>query len=105
MCQVVLIVEGVEMRTKELFGLDPIWEEDFHFNVSDPATVKVEAKFMCAGQQLGDTQTYPLNTLIKGKPTFKGIFVPGGKVDMMFTATNFGDEAEAEADDSFMDFL
>jgi len=39
MCKVVLECEGKTQETKELFGLDPIWEEDFTFEVSDPETV------------------------------------------------------------------
>ena len=105
MCKVVIEVEGKTFETEELFGLDPIWEANFEAEVSDPETVQVKAKLMCAGVQLGDEHTYPLNKLIKGKPTFKAIVVPGGKVDMMWTATDFGDETEPEGDDSFLDFL
>jgi hypothetical protein len=35
---------------------------------------------------------YLLNVLIINKPTYKGLIVPGGKVDMMFTAKGFGKE-------------
>jgi hypothetical protein len=35
---------------------------------------------------------YLLNVLIIAKPTYKGLIVPGGKVDMMFTAKGFGKE-------------
>jgi hypothetical protein len=35
----------------------------------------------------------------------KGLVVPGGKADMMFTATNFGDDEAEDEDDAFMDFL
>ena len=105
MCKVVLTCEGVTQETEELFGLDPIWEANLEFQVSDPETVKVEGKLMCSGQQLGDVQSYQLNTLVKAKSTFKAIVVPGGKVDMMFTAQDFGLEDEPEGDDAFMDFL
>jgi hypothetical protein len=30
--------------------------------------------------------------LVVAKPTYKGLIVPGGKVDMMFTAKGFGKE-------------
>jgi hypothetical protein len=39
MCKVVLECEGQTQETKELFGLDPIWEENFTFEVSDPESV------------------------------------------------------------------
>ena len=56
-------------------------------------------------QQLGDKQSYALHKLLKAKQTYKGLVVPGGKADMMFTATNFGDEEAEDEDDAFMDFL
>lgn len=59
----------------------------------------------CSGQQLGDEQFYSLDKLLKGKATFKGLVVPGGKADMMFTAIDFGSEEAPEEDDAFMDFL
>jgi hypothetical protein len=43
--------------------------------------------------------------LLKGKATFKGLVVPGGKADMMFTAMNFGNDEPPDEDDAFMDFL
>jgi hypothetical protein len=46
-----------------------------------------------------------LNKLLKDKATYKGLVVPGGKADMMFTAIDFGDEEAADEDDAFMDFL
>uniref|UniRef100_A0A7S0RX51 C2 domain-containing protein n=1 Tax=Pyramimonas obovata TaxID=1411642 RepID=A0A7S0RX51_9CHLO len=104
-CQVCLECEGQTFETKELPGLDPTWEENFDFKISDPETVKVTAIFKCGGKQVGDTQTYPLDKLIQNKATFKAIVVPGGKVDMLFNATNFGDAEAPQDDDSFMDFL
>ena len=104
-CQVCLEVEGQTYETKELPGLDPTWEENHEFKISDPSSVKVTAIFKCGGKQVGDTQTYALDKLLKNKPTFKAIIVPGGKVDMLFNATNFGEAEAAADDDSFMDFL
>ena len=40
MCKIVMECEGVTKETKELFGLDPQWEEDFSFEVSDIETVR-----------------------------------------------------------------
>ena len=97
--------EGQHENTKEVRGLDPIWEENFHFRISDPATVKVTAFFKCGGKQIGDKQTYPLDKLLQNKPTFKAVIVPGGKADMLFSATNFGDSEAPKDDDGFMDFL
>lgn len=92
-------------------GLDPEWEEETFFTIKDPAEDKVEAIFMIKcekngnEQQLGDKQSYALHKLLKGKQTYKGLVVPGGKADMMFTATNFGDDEVEDEDDAFMDFL
>ena len=55
--------------------------------------------------QIGDECTFLLDKLIKGKATYKGLIVPGGKVDMLFTAETFGLEKAEEASDDFMDFL
>mmetsp|Transcript_17760 Transcript_17760/g.29851 ORF Transcript_17760/g.29851 Transcript_17760/m.29851 type:complete len:1373 (-) Transcript_17760:276-4394(-) len=104
-CQVCLECEGQHENTKELRGLDPTWEENFYFRISDPATVKVTAFFKCGGKQIGDKQTYPLDKLLQNKPTFKAVIVPGGKADMLFSATNFGDSEAPKDDDGFMDFL
>jgi hypothetical protein len=50
-------------------------------------------------------QTYALDKLLKGKQTYKGLVVPGGKADMMFTALDFGNDEAEDEDDAFMDFL
>ena len=46
-----------------------------------------------------------LTVLTTGKPTFKAIIVPGGQVNMMFTAVGFGKEDVPEEDDGLMDLL
>eukprot|EP00227_Mantoniella_beaufortii_P015586 CAMPEP_0197578900 /NCGR_PEP_ID=MMETSP1326-20131121/2999_1 /TAXON_ID=1155430 /ORGANISM="Genus nov. species nov., Strain RCC2288" /LENGTH=137 /DNA_ID=CAMNT_0043142195 /DNA_START=90 /DNA_END=503 /DNA_ORIENTATION=+ len=110
-CWVTVTMGEQTYTTKIGMGLDPTWEEETTFKVTDPATEKVEAVFFVkceksgVEQQLGDKQTYPLLKLLKGKQTYKGLVVPGGKADMMFTAMDFGDEEAAEEDDAFMDFL
>jgi hypothetical protein len=105
MCEVFLECEGQTANTKSLPGLDPTWEENFYFTISDPETVKMTAYFKCGGIKVGDTHEYPLDKLLQNKPTFKAIVVPGGKVDMLFNATNFGDTEAPADDDGFMDFL
>ncbi|KAK3233537.1 hypothetical protein CYMTET_56179 [Cymbomonas tetramitiformis] len=104
-CSVILSINGQTVQTTEKYGLDPEWEEDFTFKVAN-IEQKLEAKFMCGeGGQVGDTFHFLLDKLVLGKPTFKGLIVPGGKVDMMVTAVNFGEESAPVNDDSFMDFL
>ncbi len=101
----------VKYTTKVGIGLDPEWEEETFFTIADPATEKIEAEFFIkcekngVEQQLGDKQSFALNKLLKDKATYKGLVVPGGKADMMFTAIDFGDEEAADEDDAFMDFL
>ena len=46
-----------------------------------------------------------LNVLIVNKPTFKAIIVPGGQVQMMFTAKGFGKEDAPVEDDGLLDGL
>lgn len=97
--------------TKVGIGLDPEWEEETFFEIADPETDKIEAEFFIKcekngnEQLLGDKQSYALNKLLKAKQTYKGLVVPGGKADMMFTAVDFGDDEAADEDDAFMDFL
>lgn len=104
-CKVVLKYKDHVYESAELPGLDPTWEEEFIFCVDDPENDKISAVFYIKDQLLGDEQHYALNKLIQGKATFKGLVVPGGKADFMFTAVNFGDDAPPDEDDAFMDFL
>ena len=96
---------GAELKTSDERGLDPTWEQHVIFKINDPETDKISAVFHCAGIQLGDEQFYALDKLLKGKQTFKGLVVPGGKADMLFTEVDFGSEEAPEEDDAFMDFL
>jgi hypothetical protein len=110
-CWVTVSHGDVKYTTKVGIGLDPEWEEETFFEIADPETDKIGAEFFIKcekngnEQMLGDAQSYALNKLLKGKQTYKGLVVPGGKADMMFTAVDFGDEEAAEEDDAFMDFL
>ena len=104
-CQVTIKCNGKEWKTTEERGLDPTWEQHVIFKINDPETDKISAVFHCAGIQLGDEQFYSLDKLLKGKQTFKGLVVPGGKADMLFTAVDFGSEEAQQEDDAFMDFL
>jgi hypothetical protein len=110
-CWVTVSHGDKKYTTKVGIGLDPEWEEETFFEIADPETDKIGAEFFIKcekngnEQMLGDAQSYALNKLLKGKQTYKGLVVPGGKADMMFTAIDFGDEEAAEEDDAFMDFL
>jgi hypothetical protein len=110
-CWVTVSLGDVKYTTQVGIGLDPEWEEETFFEIADPETDKIGAEFFIKcekngnEQMLGDAQSYALNKLLKGKQTYKGLVVPGGKADMMFTAMDFGDEEAAEEDDAFMDFL
>merc|ERR1712113_1286703 len=80
-----------EFKTKEDPGvLDPKWDEIFELGEV----------------QLGLASEFLLGGLKKGKLTYKGMAVPGGKVDFELRALDFGEEEESEdEDDSFLDFL
>ena len=99
----VTVSHGDKKYTTQVgIGLDPEWEEETFFEIADPETDKIGAEFFIKcekngnEQMLGDAQSYALNKLLKGKQTYKGLVVPGGKADMMFTAMDFGDEEAAE---------
>ena len=104
-CQVTIKCNGAEWKTSEERGLDPTWEQHVIFKIDNPETDKISAVFHCAGIQLGDEQFYALDKLMNGKQTFKGLVVPGGKADMLFTAVDFGSTEAPQEDDAFMDFL
>jgi hypothetical protein len=55
--------------------------------------------FTCASTSSAAAGEYLLNVLIINKPTYKGLIVPGGKVDMMFTAKGFGKEDGEQHED------
>lgn len=106
---VVVKVGDVEKQTTVGLGLDPTWEETFEFAVPDENTTKCFVKFLMGAegeeQQIGDECEYLLNVLIVDKPTYKGLIVPGGKVDMMFTAKGFGKEDVPVDDSALMDLM
>ena len=108
-CQVKLKVGDKEVMTTIQMGLDPTFEETFEFEITDEKATKCSARFFMDAEpnqkQIGDEQEYILSELIIGKPVYKGLIVPGGKVDMMFTAEGFGKEEEAIDPSSFLDLM
>lgn len=110
-CWVTVSFGETKYTTQVGVGLDPEWEETTEFTINNAEEDKIEAIFYVKcekngnEQQLGDKQSYALNKLIKNKQTYKGLVVPGGKADMMFTALDFGNDEAEEEDDAFMDFL
>eukprot|EP00879_Flechtneria_rotunda_P006792 GHRR01007136.1.p1 GENE.GHRR01007136.1~~GHRR01007136.1.p1 ORF type:complete len:154 (+),score=62.85 GHRR01007136.1:146-607(+) len=108
-CIVVVKVGGTEQRTSVGLGLDPTWEQIFEFSVADENTTKCFVKFLMGAEgeerQIGDECEYLLSVLTINKPTYKGLIIPGGKVDMMFTARGFGKEEATEDDSTFLDMM
>lgn len=108
-CQTRIKVGDKEVKTSIGIGLDPTWEEEFTFDIEDEATTKCYASFWMDEEgkqkQIGDEQEFLLNLLVKSRTTFKGLIVPGGKVDMMFTAHGFGKEQEEQQDSAVFDLL
>lgn len=106
---VVVKVGDEEKQTTVGLGLDPTWEESFEFTVSDENTTKCFVKFMMGAEgeekQIGDECEYLLGVLVADKPTYKGLIVPGGKVDMMFTAKGFGKEDVPVDPTAFLDLM
>ena len=106
-----LIVECGDQKfeTKKVVGangLDPIWEEIFILEIEDPDTTKFKTTLYFGDIQIGLTAEYGVTGLVKGQLKYRGMAVPGGKVDMMLRPLDFGPEQEEEEDDmSFMDML
>mmetsp|Transcript_23016 Transcript_23016/g.75016 ORF Transcript_23016/g.75016 Transcript_23016/m.75016 type:complete len:195 (+) Transcript_23016:22-606(+) len=111
-CQTVLKVDGQSATTKLLPGLDPIFDETFTFTVpnkNNVSDVKFSGIFYMDEapntKQIGDEQFFLMDKFYIGKPTYKALIVPGGKVELMVTCLDFG-KAEEEVDDtSFMDSM
>ena len=101
-------IEGTDLSftTQTQRGLDPQFEETATFEVKDVTKDRLFGKFFMNNntKQIGDEQFFNLDKLVAGKSTFKGIIVPGGKVDMFVTALNFGVE-EKEEDVEDMGFM
>ncbi|GHP08838.1 hypothetical protein PPROV_000757500 [Pycnococcus provasolii] len=97
-CWVKINVGPHEARTCTLFGLDPIWEDVYEFKFdTEPKDTEFKATFYMdeaqdGGKQIGDTQRFLLEVLVIGKQLFKQLVVPGGGVNFMVTADNFGKE-------------
>ena len=91
------------VKTKKLPGLDPTFEEEFEFEFEDPEKTKFSGCFFMGTdnneKQIGDEIDFLLTALVKGKPTYKAIIVPGGKVEMMATAVDFGKDVEEKGKD------
>lgn len=97
-CWVKINVGPHEARTETKFGLDPIWEDVYEFRFdTEPTETHFTSTFYMdeaqdGGVQIGDTQRFLLEVLVKGKQMFKQLVVPGGGVNFMVTADNFGKE-------------
>lgn len=84
--------------------LDPIWEQTFEFDITDPEVDVLTTTFYFGEVQIGIPSIYKLNELIQNKHTFKGMPVFGGKVDLTVKAIGFGLE-DKPVEYSFMDDL
>eukprot|EP00995_Heteronema_vittatum_P010731 NODE_624_length_1256_cov_943.043082_g451_i0.p1 GENE.NODE_624_length_1256_cov_943.043082_g451_i0~~NODE_624_length_1256_cov_943.043082_g451_i0.p1 ORF type:complete len:154 (+),score=62.74 NODE_624_length_1256_cov_943.043082_g451_i0:62-463(+) len=103
-----LKIGDTEHKTTEIKGcFDPIWDETFTFEVTDPVNQQLEVSFYMGEVQVGTTGTYNLDGLKKGVGTYKGLAVPGGKADISLRPLDFGkeeEEKEEEAED-WMSFV
>eukprot|EP00178_Gracilaria_changii_P019206 TRINITY_DN55806_c0_g1_i1.p1 TRINITY_DN55806_c0_g1~~TRINITY_DN55806_c0_g1_i1.p1 ORF type:complete len:252 (+),score=50.72 TRINITY_DN55806_c0_g1_i1:51-758(+) len=89
--------------TQKTHTLTPEWDERFTFdvyNINDRLTVTAYLGKDEAGEGF-----LLLDTLIKGKSTYKGVAVKGGRLDMELKALDFGKEETAEEEGGdWMDF-
>eukprot|EP00798_Chlamydomonas_sp_ICE-L_P000687 gene687-2119_t len=109
LCMVKVKVGDKEVKTTIQAGLDPTWEETFEFDIVDEKATKCSAIFyMGEGEdqkQIGDECEYLIPELKIGKPVYKALIIPGGKVDMMMTAWGFGKEEEDVDPAGFMGLM
>jgi len=98
---------GNAVKTNEVNSptLDPVWEEVFVLNFEKPEQ-QLKTTFYLGDLQIGMPAEFKLDALVKGKHTYKGMAVMGGKVDLQLRALNFGpDEEVKEDDDSFFSMM
>ena len=102
-----LSVGNQEFKTTEKPGLDPVWEEEFTFQVTDPETDKLVVQFYLGTIQIGFDGVFVLDGLKTKQSTYKGLAIPGGKVDFNLRAEDFGKPAqeEEEGEDDWMAFV
>mmetsp|Transcript_26055 Transcript_26055/g.56884 ORF Transcript_26055/g.56884 Transcript_26055/m.56884 type:complete len:146 (+) Transcript_26055:111-548(+) len=107
-CFVKMKVGEKEVVTTSINGaLDGQWDSTFSFPIEDEAKTKCFVTFHMGveGKQIGDAQEYLLPLLTKDSPVYKGLIVPGGKVDMHFKAVGFGEPPKEVDVDGFLDVL
>ena len=108
-CTATVTIGDQSFTTRTERGLDPQWDQTVILGVTDPSKDRLSGKFFMnqGTKQIGDEQFFNLDKLVNGKSTFKGIIVPGGKVDMFVTALGWGAEEKEEnlEDMGFMNTL
>ena len=108
-CTATVAIGDQSFTTRTERGLDPQWDQTVILGVTDPSKDRLSGKFFMnqGTKQIGDEQFFNLDKLVNGKSTFKGIIVPGGKVDMFVTALGWGAEEKEEniEDMGFMNTL
>lgn len=102
-CHATITCGGKTVQTKKIAALDPVFEETFEFEFDDVEKTKFSGAFYMGSEgnekRVGDEIEFLLTALVKGKPTYKALIVPGGKVDMLATALDFGKDADASGED------
>eukprot|EP00998_Keelungia_sp_KM082_P012101 NODE_8414_length_551_cov_525.792453_g8391_i0.p2 GENE.NODE_8414_length_551_cov_525.792453_g8391_i0~~NODE_8414_length_551_cov_525.792453_g8391_i0.p2 ORF type:complete len:131 (-),score=54.67 NODE_8414_length_551_cov_525.792453_g8391_i0:81-473(-) len=95
-----------QKTTQKMHTLTPQWEETYTMEVTDPLKEELNVEVFLGEDNVGGG-VLKLDKLVKGKPTYKGVAVKGGKLDLELKAVDFGEEAAADEkeDDSWADFL
>jgi len=81
-----------------------MWDAKFEISINDPEKDELVTTFFLGGIQIGLDCTFGLSGLIRGKSTFKGMPVVGGKIDFLLRALDFGTEEEKATEDDFSPF-
>ena len=86
----------------EIGKLDPLFELEHTFDITDEKDLPLKATFGMADKQIGDTHDYVASTIKKDQWTPKGMAVPGGSVSLQFKALGWGKVEEEADDDTWM---
>eukprot|EP01006_Ploeotia_vitrea_P006665 TRINITY_DN14333_c0_g1_i1.p1 TRINITY_DN14333_c0_g1~~TRINITY_DN14333_c0_g1_i1.p1 ORF type:complete len:320 (+),score=66.80 TRINITY_DN14333_c0_g1_i1:52-1011(+) len=103
--QVRLRMAGQDIRSsRKTHTLTPEWDETYQMDVYDILNDKLTVTAYLGEDEAGEGFLL-LDKLIKGKSTYKGVAVKGGRLDMTLKALDFGAaEKEEEEDGDWMDF-
>lgn len=99
MSKVIVKCGDKTVESPEKKGLDGSWECDFEFTCEEDSVIKTQ--LVIDDKPIGDEASHELKGLglIKGKRTYAKMLAPGGQVDFLIIAVDFGTEPEPEPEE------